>query len=134
MKPERQVEVRITPREFERVLPRICDANISYVPETWTPDNPLHGTCVPVALVAQKLFGGKLLRAELKAFPKYRYMGWHWINLMPDGQMRDFSKAQFGDDYPENMDFKEKPAYKIRRVASVVYRTNLLYKRLLKVI
>ncbi|HJY98490.1 MAG TPA: hypothetical protein VJ227_02125 [Patescibacteria group bacterium] len=127
-------EVRISIREFERVLPEICDAKISYVPGNWTPDNPLHGTCVPVALVAQRFFGGRLLRAELKPFPKYKYMGWHWVNLLPNGKVKDFTKQQFGSDYPQGMEFVEKPPYSILRHPDVKYRTNLLYRRLLRVI
>jgi len=124
-------EISITPLEFEKILPEICDAEISYVPERWTPDNSLCGTCVPVALVANRVFGGKLLRADLKPFPKFKYMRWHWANFLPGGIIRDFSRIQFGDDYPEGMEFVEKPAETITRHSNVVTRTNILYERLL---
>jgi len=134
MKPERGEfsEIQISIEEFEEILPKICDAEISYTPKMWTPDNPLCGTCVPVALVANRLFSGKLLRADLKPFPKFKYMRWHWFNLLPDGQVRDFTRAQFGDDYPEGMEYIRKSPSYITRHANIIRRTEILYQRLLR--
>jgi len=128
----RHFEIQISIREFEQILPKICDASISYVPEQWTPDNPLCGTCVPVALVANRVFGGKLLRADLRPFPKFKYMYWHWANLLPGGKVRDFTRIQFGDDYPQDLEFVEKPPSTITGHSNFVTRSNLLYKRLLR--
>lgn len=125
-------EIQLSVEEFEQILPKICDEKISYVPDHWTPENPLCGVCIPVALVAKRLFGGKLLRADLKPFPKFKYMYWHWANLLPNGEIKDFTESQFGDDYPQDLDFVEKPSSTITRHSNVVMRSNLLYKRLLR--
>lgn len=129
-------EIQISVREFEKILPTICDAKIAKYPESWTPDNPLFGTCVPVSIVAQRVFGGKLLRASLKPFPEFsrKYMSWHWINLLPNGREKDFTRAQFTDGYPSGMRFVERPLSRVRNIPDVAYRSNLLYKRLLKVV
>lgn len=134
MKPERIAfsEIKITTREFEQILPQICDAKISKYPQRWTPDNPLLGTCLPVALVSQRFFGGQLLRASLKPFPEFRYMFWHWINLLPNGKRKDFTEPQFKNKYPEEMVFIEQQASLVTRIPDVLYRSELLYKRLLK--
>ena len=122
-------ETQISMEEFANILPKICDASISYVPDHWTPDNPLCGTCTPVALVANRLFGGKLL---LKSFPKFKYMKWHWFNLLPDGSVRDFTRAQFGNDYPEGMKYIQKTPSSVMRYINIAQRTNTLYQRLLR--
>jgi len=125
-------EIQISEKEFEQILPRICDASISYDPERWTPDNPLYGTCVPVSLVARPIFGGLLLRADLKSFPKYRHLEFHWVNLPPDKRIKDFTQTQFGDDYPEGMEYVRKSPSSILRHTDVAQRTHLLYQRLLR--
>jgi hypothetical protein len=122
-------EIKISVYEFEEILPKICDAEISYDPEGWTPDNPFYGTCVPVSLVARKIFGGKLLRASLEQFPKYRHMEFHWVNLI-DGEITDFTRAQFREEYPEGMEYVRKSPSSILRHDNVGRRTYLLYQRL----
>jgi hypothetical protein len=126
-------EIQISIEEFENTLPKICDASISYTPKIWTPDNPLCGACVPVALVANRLFGGKLLRADLRSFPKFKYMKWHWFNLLPDGSVKDFTRAQFGNDYPEGMKYIQRTSSSVMRHINIAKRTNTLYQRLLGV-
>ena len=125
-------EIQISEKEFEQILPKICNISVSYVPEGWTPDNPLYGTCVPVSLVAKRIFGGKLLRADLEPFPKFRHMKFHWVNLLPDKRIKDFTQDQFGDDYPEGMKYVQKSPSSILRFDNVAYRSELLYKCLLR--
>lgn len=136
MERSRSTEIKISVLEFEQVLPQICDAKIAKHPDSWTPDNPLFGTCVPVAVVAQRLFGGKLLRASLKPFPEIsrKYMNWHWMNRLPNGESRDFTQAQFGNEYPRGMQFIEIPISRVANIPDVAQRSDLLYKRLLKVV
>ncbi|HUC94924.1 MAG TPA: hypothetical protein VMR19_02915 [Candidatus Saccharimonadales bacterium] len=123
-------EIQISEAEFEHILPKICDAEISYDPEGWTFNNPLYGTCVPVSLVAKKIFGGSLLRADLKDLPRYRHMEFHWVNLL-NGRIMDFTRAQFGEEYPEGMEYVRKSPSSILRHTDVARRTCLLYQRLL---
>lgn len=125
-------EIQLSVREFEKVLPKICDAEISYIPERWTPENPLYGTCVPVTVVANKVFGGNLLCAELKPYPEFKHMGWHWANELPGGRLKDFTRAQFGRNYPEGMQFTPRTAYSVLRRENVRVRTDILFRRLLR--
>ena len=122
--------IEITEREFKQILPTICDAEISKYPESWSPDNPLGGACVPVSLVAQRIFGGKLIRAELKDFPEFKFMRWHWANLFGD-KVKDFTKPQFGRNYPKEMFFIPRTPSSILRHEEVRDRYELLFGRLL---
>lgn len=128
---ERQ-KPQITIHEFEKLLPRICDAKIAAYPGSWTPENPLYSACVPVTIVAHKIFGGKFLRADLRPFPEFKHMRYHWVNLLANGKIKDFTEDQFGDNYPKGMKFVEKSPSIIVRIPGAVYRSNLLYRRLLK--
>lgn len=120
-------------KEFVKILPKICDAKITKYPALWNSKNPLFGTCVPVSLVAQKLFGGKLLRANLKPFPEHakNYSHWHWANLLPNGEVVDFTAGQFEGNYPWGLEFVVRPTSSITRYPDVVGRSNLLLRRLL---
>jgi len=95
---------KMTLREFQATLPRICDEKTTVFSEDvgrWTPENPLYAHCAVVALVAQDLFGGGLLRASLLPFPEFAHMGSHYWNLLPDGREIDFTTPQFFGRRPE---------------------------------
>lgn len=76
-------------------MPKICARETSHDPKGWTPQNPLHGQCVVVALLAHCLFGGTFLRASLENTP-FSSMKSHYWNVFPDGTEYDFTGAQFG--------------------------------------
>ena len=84
---------------FRAVLLKICSRETSADPGGWTQENPHWGHCAVVALLAQDLFGGELLRASLEdtAFASMRS---HYWNRLPDGREEDFTRAQFGANYP----------------------------------
>ena len=84
---------------FEKALPSICDRQTSADPDGWTEGNPLWGHCAVASLLAQDMFGGELLRASLVSTP-FAQMRSHYWNRLPDSREKDFSRAQFGDQYP----------------------------------
>lgn len=90
-----------TIKQFEALLPVICDRETTSDAEHWTPKNPLLGHCAVASLVAQNLFGGELLRASLEGIPEFAYMRSHYWNKLPDGTEVDFTAPQFGGRYPE---------------------------------
>ena len=122
----------ITPQELERILPTICDKETAYDSKKWTPANPLYSHCTAVSLVAQNLFGGKLLCASLKDEPKFKHMKSHYWNELPDGTRTDFTKPQFRDDYPVALKPKVKRREDVLRFLSVARRYKLLALRLAK--
>jgi hypothetical protein len=64
-------------------------------PERWSRQNPALGQCAVTALVVQDLFGGDLLRAQVRGVS-------HYWNRLPSGQEVDLTRQQFGDiaDFP----------------------------------
>lgn len=81
---------------FRRLLPTLCDRETSQDAVNWSEHNPLWGHCAVVSLVAQNLFGGQLMRASLAEVPGFERMGSHYWNLLENGQIMDFTRAQFG--------------------------------------
>ncbi|MEK7118366.1 MAG: hypothetical protein AAB869_02035, partial [Patescibacteria group bacterium] len=67
----------------------------------WTPENPLYAHCAVVALVAQDIFGGNLLRASLEPYPEFAHMRSHYWNVLPDGKEVDFTEPQFLGHRPQ---------------------------------
>jgi len=47
-----------------------------------------------------KSFGGELRRASLEGVPEFKRMGAHYWNGLPDGSEEDFTRQQFGENYP----------------------------------
>ncbi|MDD5251329.1 MAG: hypothetical protein PHT12_01675 [Patescibacteria group bacterium] len=97
-------KIIVTPERLAAILPYVCDHETSSDPDGWTPENPLHGHCAVVALVAQSLFGGELVRGSLAGYPKWAHLRSHyWNRLGSDQEVRfaDFTAAQFGNDRPD---------------------------------
>lgn len=90
----------ITIQEFQELLPSVCDRETSQDREGWTPENWAWGHCAVVALLAQNVFGGDLLRSSLANDPIFYKGGSHYRNILPDGTIVDFTASQFGDDEP----------------------------------
>lgn len=90
----------LTPKQFKALLPLICDRETSQSPDGWTENNPLWGHCAVVSLLAQNIFGGELLRASLAEIPEFAFMRSHYWNKLEDGTIEDFTKPQFGKNYP----------------------------------
>lgn len=93
----------ISPESFEKILPLITSKETSLDATGWKEDNPLWGHCAVVSLIGQDLFGGDLLRASLANVPGFEHMRSHYWNRLPDGSEIDFTKPQFGDNYPQGL-------------------------------
>lgn len=93
-----RVDRQLNVKRFEELLPRICSKETSAAPESWSKENPLYGHCAVVSVIAQNLYGGEILRASLENTPFFS-SGSHYINKI-DGVNVDFTRAQFGNEYP----------------------------------
>lgn len=91
----------LTVKKFKELLPTLCDRETSMDPDDWTPENPFLSHCAVVALLAQDVFGGVLLRASLEN-TEFAHMRSHYWNALPHGVF-DFTAAQFGEHYPANL-------------------------------
>lgn len=101
--------------ELEEQLPMICDQETSFDPQKWGKENPLYGHCGVVTALAHDLLGGKIVEGWLKGSTRRETMEYifdgkgdpqkeyllHLWNELPDGQRHDFTRAQFGDRYPD---------------------------------
>src|SRR3989344_6887141 len=89
--------------QFRKILPQICDRETTADALRWDSKLPLWGHCAAVSLLAQNLYGGELMRADLEGTP-FAFMGSHYWNKFPDGTEDDFTASQFGDTYLELKD------------------------------
>ncbi|MEX0877787.1 MAG: hypothetical protein WDZ40_02920 [Candidatus Spechtbacterales bacterium] len=85
--------------EFKELLPKICDKDTTLDPDGWTRKNPLWGHCAVVSVLAQRLFGGELLRASLEG-TDFAHMRSHYWNRLFGDTVEDFTANQFGNNYP----------------------------------
>ncbi len=104
---------------FKSILPQICTRDTSIDPKGWRKNNPLWGHCAVVSLLAQSLFSGQIYAVNLKG-TKFAKMKHHYWNAFPDGTQEDFTREQFGRDYPGEL--------KIRRaiISSMLDNPNTL--------
>lgn len=127
-------KISITPEQFKKILPSICDKETSQDPDGWTPDNPLWGHCAVVSLVAQNLFGGELLRASLVGVKGFEHMRSHYWNRLADGTFEDFTKSQFGESYPTGLKAEVRDRVYVLSFPETMKRYKLLAYRLAKVL
>lgn len=95
----------MTVREFEKLLPKICGKDTSFDPDGWGKENLLWGHCAVVSLLAQSLFQGEILYGSLKG-TKFAQLTFHFWNSLPNGKQKDFTRAQFGKDFPKFPEIK----------------------------
>lgn len=95
----------MTVRKFAKLLPKICGRDTSFDPKGWTKENPFWGHCAVVSLLAESLFGGWILGVDLKG-TKFSKMKFHYWNQFPDETQQDFTRAQFGEEYPGELEIK----------------------------
>ena len=118
----------ITLDEFRALLPRICDQETSADPKGWTRENTLYAHCAVVALLAQDVFSGSLLRASLEPFLEFAHMRSHYWNRLPSVGERDFTEPQFLGRRPSLVgELRERPKH-----LKTVRRYKLLTLRLAK--
>lgn len=118
----------ISIKDFEKLLPQICDKKTSVDPNGWTEKNPLWGHCAVVSLLALDLFGGDLLRVSLKG-TKFASSRWHYWNKLPDGTEWDFTRLQFGACYPRGLKVVTRIRKEVMSYPPTVRRYELLKKR-----
>lgn len=123
----------ITSEGFKALLPQICDKETSQDPDHWRPENPLCGHCAVVALIAQDLFGGELLRGSLTEIPEFSYMRSHYWNRLADGTEIDFTAPQFSSSYPGNLKAEVRARSYVLFYPETVKRYELLVSRLKKI-
>ncbi len=122
-------EYLLSSERFEQILPQICDDQTSMDPEGWSPDNPLWGHCAVVSLVAQRLYGGNLMRASLDNTP-YAESGSHYINEFDDNDRHDYTAEQFTIGYPEDLQYEERTREYLLSNPETSRRYELLEARL----
>lgn len=93
------MSVPMTLSRFREILPRICLRDTSFDPKGWTKDSPFWGHCAVVSLLAQSLFSGGICGVDLK-YTKFAKMKLHFWNWFPGGMQEDFTRSQFGEEYP----------------------------------
>lgn len=95
----------LTPDEFRKLLPTICDRETSGDPAGWMPENPLWSHCAVASVLAQGFFGGDILFGKIKilgdATPGPAIISHYWNKLSEgeSGREEDFTAAQFPDGY-----------------------------------
>jgi len=97
------MDEKIAPEKFREILPLICDKETSGDHEGWKPDNPLWGHCAVIAMLANNLFGGKILNGKINFSDSggkiFKDISHYW-NLLPKEIEVDFSSDQFGKNQP----------------------------------
>ena len=124
----------LTPSKLKELLPVICDQETSQDSNGWTLENPLWGHCAVVSLVAQNLFGGELLRGSLMEVPGLEHMRSHYWNKLADGEIEDFTKPQFGANYPSGLKAEVRGRSYVLSYPETVKRYKLLAFRLAKAV
>ena len=121
----------ITPEQFKKLLPTICTKETASesTQNNWTKENPLWGHCAVVSVVAQNLFGGELLRASLEG-TLFESGGSHYWNRLADKTEEDFTKAQFGDNFPQDLKPIVRDREYVLKTAKNAAQTEKRYKLL----
>ncbi len=90
---ERVHAPRVSAKMFQKILRQLCNKTTSADPNRWQQENPLWGHCAVVSVIAQEMFGGQIVRANLD--PKADVGSSHYWNQFPDGTLHDFTAGQF---------------------------------------
>ncbi|MCX6704752.1 MAG: hypothetical protein NT162_00215, partial [Candidatus Woesebacteria bacterium] len=90
--------------------------------------------CAVVSVIAQELFGGKLLRADMTKYPEFVHMRSHYVNQMPNGEIKDFTLSQFDGKRPVDLEFTEREREYVLSYPETAKRYDLLLQRLKSVI
>lgn len=97
---DRKFTQMINKEQFREAVVKSGKKDTSMSSDRWNEENPTLGHCAVVALVAQDIFGGELLRASLEG-TEFAYSRSHYWNLLPDGSEIDFTEAQFEGRKPQ---------------------------------
>jgi hypothetical protein len=119
----------ITPEEFKSTMRKICDAKTSAHPDQWTSQDPFLGHCTVVALVAQDVFGGDILRVDLRTVPGFEEIKWHSWNKMPSGEEIDFANPELKDRLPKSVPVEVRTRENLFSYPTIQKRYELLKSR-----
>jgi len=122
-------ETSLSIEKFDEILPKICDTETSLDSAGWSKDNPLYGHCAVASVLAQGIFGGRLMRADLTKYSEYAHMRSHYVNLLPNGEMKDFTLPQFKGKRPNDLEFVERTREYVLSNPDTAKRYNLLLQR-----
>lgn len=75
-------------------LEKSWTAETQYPGLKWNRENPARGQCVVSALVVQDYFGGELRRYTVENGEEEK----HFVNVLPDGQVVDVTRSQYGNE------------------------------------
>ncbi|MBP7770436.1 MAG: hypothetical protein KA066_00815 [Candidatus Pacebacteria bacterium] len=117
-------------KEFSETLLKVYSKETSSIPDKWDKTNPALGHCAIVALAAQDVFGGRILRSSLEGSKDYSYMKSHYWNKLPDGDEVDFTESQFQGDKPEFFEVSERTRQEILATPNTKNRYELLKAKL----
>ncbi len=120
--------VQMTVKNFRKILPKICGKDTSFDPKGWDKENSFWGHSSVVSLLAQSLFGGKIYGVDLKG-TQFAKMKFHLWNIFPNGKMKDFTRSQFGDEYPGELEIKQVGAAILMDDKGTLRRFKLLQER-----
>lgn len=119
----------MTKEEFLDRVRLVAKKDTSADPDGWTETNPLWGHCAVVALLAQDIFGGTLLKGSLKEHHKYSYLRSHIWNRLDNGTVEDFTAEQYNDLSHSDLVAEERPREQILSYPDTVRRYSLLKER-----
>lgn len=113
---------------FVESLKNVASRDTSADPDGWTINNPLWGHCAVVALLAQDVYGGELMRGSLEEVPKYAYLRSHYWNRIDDKEI-DFTKDQYSDLSYTNLESEVRDRSSVLEHPDTVRRYMLLKSR-----
>ena len=82
-----------------------------------------------VSLLAEDVFGGDVLRADLRAVPGFEDIKWHSWNRLPDGEEIDFTRSQLKDPLPKNIPVEARTRENLFSYPTIERRYKLLKSR-----
>ena len=83
---------RTVGQELAEFLPRAWSGQTSSDRANWSTDNPAWGQCAVTAALVQERLGGEIVRVISSDRGQQNS---HYLNILPDGQRRDFTQSQF---------------------------------------
>lgn len=119
----------MNPNEFKRILRAVCQVDTSADPEGWTPENPLWGHCAVASVLAQDFFGGELVRYSLETVKGYEYLKSHFANLLPSGEIVDFTISQYPKNIVEGVEHELRTRERVLNHPDTLRRYKLLKSR-----
>lgn len=122
------VEIMRT-EEFQSKLLLVCKLDTSADPWGWTPENPLWGHCAVASVLAQDFFGGELVRYSLETVKGYEYLKSHYANLLPNGEIVDFTISQYPKNIVEGLAYELRTRERVLSYPDTLRRYELLKSR-----